>query len=361
MNQNLLIVDDELEILMGLEELFRYDFPGELNIYTANSALEALKLLNQTRFDVVLTDIKMPGLDGISLYKRIKENWPRSKTVFLTGFHNFEDMYQVVNDPGVRYILKSEEDEVIIGAVQDALNDLQKELEQEENKIKQKALLEDAQVWMKKAILDQIISGEMDGERAEQLLAELTLPILITQPILIFLIRINENNQIHLDNYYLSERLCQIILENVPQKICVLPHIFNSREIVLFIQASDVTNCEYKELFAIIKGAIEYSQEIFQNVYAGSFSGMLSSQAVEFMNCREHIKTLKQKLLIYQGIEQGVLVCMESEHESERIKECSSFQASKVSVSTKLSTLKLNLEYRKKSNTFRHYRNVSEI
>lgn len=97
MNQNLLIVDDEYEILLGLEEMFRYEFDLEVDVYTANSAYEALELLDRVRFDVVLTDIKMPGMDGITLFERIKENWPRCKTVFLTGYRNFDDMYRVID------------------------------------------------------------------------------------------------------------------------------------------------------------------------------------------------------------------------------------------------------------------------
>ena len=126
MNQNLLIVDDEYEILLGLEEMFRYEFDLEVDVYTANSAYEALELLDRVRFDVVLTDIKMPGMDGITLFERIKENWPRCKTVFLTGYRNFDDMYRVINDRDVRYVLKSEEDEAIMGAVKELLEQGQK-------------------------------------------------------------------------------------------------------------------------------------------------------------------------------------------------------------------------------------------
>ena len=64
MNQNLLIVDDEYDILMWLEDMFKHEFDMEIDVYTAMSASEALKLLNQVKFDVVLTDIKMPRMDG---------------------------------------------------------------------------------------------------------------------------------------------------------------------------------------------------------------------------------------------------------------------------------------------------------
>ena len=149
MNQNLLIVDDEYEILLGLEEMFRYEFDLEVDVYTANSAYEALELLDRVRFDVVLTDIKMPGMDGITLFERIKENWPRCKTVFLTGYRNFDDMYRVINDRDVRYVLKSEEDEAIMGAVKELLEQGQKELEQEKLQEKQKHSGSENPCWIK--------------------------------------------------------------------------------------------------------------------------------------------------------------------------------------------------------------------
>ena len=70
MERNLLIVDDELEIVSWLEEMFRYDFDREIGVYTARSGKAALELLNRVRFDVVLTDIHMPQMDGITLFHR---------------------------------------------------------------------------------------------------------------------------------------------------------------------------------------------------------------------------------------------------------------------------------------------------
>ena len=73
---SLLIVDDEVEILEWLEELFRYEAGMDIDVYTVTSAFEALELLNKIRFEVVLSDIKMPGMDGIRLHSEIKKNWP---------------------------------------------------------------------------------------------------------------------------------------------------------------------------------------------------------------------------------------------------------------------------------------------
>ena len=73
MNQNLLIVDDEYDALAWLEEMFKYEFDREIDVYPASSAVHALELLNRVKFDVVLTDVRMPGMDGITLFQKIKD------------------------------------------------------------------------------------------------------------------------------------------------------------------------------------------------------------------------------------------------------------------------------------------------
>ncbi|MFQ9394470.1 MAG: response regulator transcription factor [Lachnospiraceae bacterium] len=100
----LLIVDDEIDNVYWLEEMFQYDLKEELEVHTAVSGKEALELLNRIRFDVVLTDIKMPGMTGMELYDRIRENWPACKVIFLTAYPQFEDIYRVSQDKDVKYI-----------------------------------------------------------------------------------------------------------------------------------------------------------------------------------------------------------------------------------------------------------------
>lgn len=120
----LLIVDDEIDNVYWLEEMFQYDLKEELEIHTAVSGKEALELLNRIRFDVVLTDIKMPGMTGMELYDRIRENWPACKVIFLTAYPQFEDIYRVSQDKDVKYILKSEEEKVIKATVEEAFEEI---------------------------------------------------------------------------------------------------------------------------------------------------------------------------------------------------------------------------------------------
>ena len=146
MEQNLLIVDDEREILSWLDEMFRYEYKREIGVYVASSALEAIELLDHLPFDVVLTDIHMPQMDGITMFHKIKENWPNCKTVFLTGYHNFDDVYSILKHKDVRYILKSEPDEVIQQAVEEAFCDIEQEFEAQQLKQDREKALEN--LWM---------------------------------------------------------------------------------------------------------------------------------------------------------------------------------------------------------------------
>ena len=83
-----LIVDDEAELVSALEE--RLNLRGfEASGVTTGAG--ALSLLAETPFDVVLLDLKMPGLGGLEVIQRIKEERPDLKVILLTGWGSEED------------------------------------------------------------------------------------------------------------------------------------------------------------------------------------------------------------------------------------------------------------------------------
>lgn len=128
---SLLIVDDEVEIVQYLCDLFRERGPDDLDIYRAYCAREAMQWLNRTKIDVVLSDIKMPGIDGLQLLARIRANWPACKVVFLTGYREFDSVYQAIQHPGVRYLVKTANDDTILESVRLAIEELEHSLKLE--------------------------------------------------------------------------------------------------------------------------------------------------------------------------------------------------------------------------------------
>lgn len=80
----LLIVDDEPEVGSLLSDILRRDAS---RIDTASSGQEALKLLGKREYDAILTDLRMPEMDGPELYRQIEQRWPQRarQVIFITG------------------------------------------------------------------------------------------------------------------------------------------------------------------------------------------------------------------------------------------------------------------------------------
>ncbi len=87
--RRILIVDDEPFIVNGLAGMMKEATELDLEVYKAESAEEAIDWLERTAIDIVLTDINMPGMDGLELQQIIVKQWPRCKVIFLTGHTEF--------------------------------------------------------------------------------------------------------------------------------------------------------------------------------------------------------------------------------------------------------------------------------
>ena len=87
MNEKVLLVDDEEEFVETLAERMR---TRGMDVSTSNSGANALQLVDDEDFDVVVLDLKMPGVDGLEALKRIKRRRPDIQVVLLTGYATVE-------------------------------------------------------------------------------------------------------------------------------------------------------------------------------------------------------------------------------------------------------------------------------
>ncbi|MCB0259443.1 MAG: response regulator [Calditrichaeota bacterium] len=87
--KRLLIVDDEETLTFSLYQTF-ITAPVECEVVTASSGEEALTRLEQGPFDLVITDISMPGMDGLTLLRYIKAESARTQVIVITAFGSQE-------------------------------------------------------------------------------------------------------------------------------------------------------------------------------------------------------------------------------------------------------------------------------
>lgn len=128
----ILIVDDEREIVESLFRLVRQEYGEGYEILKTNMSWAAKDILQTQVIDILLTDIRMPGLDGFALARIAKENNPDSHVIFLTGYQEFDYVYEAIKLGCDDFVLKVDSNEAILAAVQKAMERIQTAVEQRE-------------------------------------------------------------------------------------------------------------------------------------------------------------------------------------------------------------------------------------
>lgn len=113
-----LIVDDEAVVRRAFARILS---GAHTVVETADNGAEALRKMQQQPFDVVLLDLKMPGMDGISVLRTIKRNWPDSEVIVVTGYATLETAKESVVAGAFDYLPKPVGPEEVLEATHGAL------------------------------------------------------------------------------------------------------------------------------------------------------------------------------------------------------------------------------------------------
>ena len=176
--ERLLIVDDEWEAADYFERILQQEESLQLDVYKAHSAREALDCLGKIRMDVVLSDIKMPGMDGLQMYDIIKERWAECRVIFISGIMDFDYVYSSFQKKDVRYLTKLEPKEKIIETVREVLLEIEENYNQEKELQMFRRQLDEAMPLLRNKFLSEFLSGAGgDKEQADKRMKELRIPL----------------------------------------------------------------------------------------------------------------------------------------------------------------------------------------
>lgn len=118
--KRILVVDDERPVLFVLKKSLAKLGDG-YEIQTARSGGEALAKMGQTPFDLVVTDLRMPGMDGLELMKRIREQYANTRLILMTAYGNAEVEKTAYRLGACRYIDKPFEIDDLLAEARSAL------------------------------------------------------------------------------------------------------------------------------------------------------------------------------------------------------------------------------------------------
>lgn len=121
---SLMIVDDEEIIRNGIRDAVSASALPLKSVRIAPSAREALEMLGAAPCDIILTDIRMPDMDGLEMVEKAKEIWPETRVIFLTGYQDFEYARKALRLNSDDFLLKPVPDEKLIEVIGNVISRL---------------------------------------------------------------------------------------------------------------------------------------------------------------------------------------------------------------------------------------------
>ncbi len=100
---NILIVDDDVDVLQVIDVALK---DMDIKTVLSTSPHQALELLDKESFDIIITDLKMPDIDGVELIRKAREKDPHIVAIVVTGYGNIENVVEATQSGSFAYILK---------------------------------------------------------------------------------------------------------------------------------------------------------------------------------------------------------------------------------------------------------------
>src|SRR5438067_3024976 len=116
----ILLVDDDAALLQALPQALFLKMDN-VQVDTCDSAFEALKQIQDHDYDAILSDIKMPGMDGLALLEKIQELQPETPTLLITGHGEHDLAIQALRGGAYDFIQKPIDREYVVAALHRAI------------------------------------------------------------------------------------------------------------------------------------------------------------------------------------------------------------------------------------------------
>jgi two-component system response regulator YesN len=172
-----LIVDDDIFVYTHLKELIQWEKEGFELCNVVLSGMEAVDIIQKEHPEIVITDINMPGMNGVTLIKLIQEKFPQTKVIALSAYDDFEYVKQSLKMGAADYLLKHTlTAEVLLNvlhSLRESIND--KKQEDETNQRLEEQIETGKQVLRQNFIRQLIQGGLRETTEIERKISELNL------------------------------------------------------------------------------------------------------------------------------------------------------------------------------------------
>lgn len=170
MNYKVILADDEEEVLQSIHQQLDWESYGFEVVGTFLNGFDVMEFLETREADIVITDIRMPFMDGMELAKNVRERYPQMKVIIISGYGDFQYAKEAMGYQVTDFILKPVNAKEMRKVLQRAREALDQELQEQKNIHLLEQQYQASSPILREYLLNRIIAGEAGGDRLNETL-----------------------------------------------------------------------------------------------------------------------------------------------------------------------------------------------
>lgn len=188
-----LIVDDHEHLVESLIQSVPWQDLNVTEVHKAFNGYDALDMMQTNPIDIVITDIRMPGINGIELIKQINAKWKRTRCILLTGYAEFDYAREAIQYNATDYLLKPVQEEELIEAIHRLTGKIQKEWEQIGSYQQALQTLRENLPNLQEMLLNELLQGKrMSADKLQERLHSYSIPFELHDSVSLAMIRLDD-------------------------------------------------------------------------------------------------------------------------------------------------------------------------
>ncbi len=319
---NLLIVDDEKITADFMQKFFEDDSGMDLHVNKSYSAIDAIDIMSIEKVDIVVSDIRMPEMNGLEFLDRIRIQWPDCLVIFLTGHNEFKYIQAAMRKDSTDFVLKSEGEEAVLEAVKKAVRELDSRKNDRQFIEKTKEQVKAVMPILQEKYLIEIVEGLIckEEERIRQFY-ELNIQLDAKSPVYMLLGRIDTFPE-HI-TFTKKQRLFYEIKDLVAEetkKMAISISVTYERDNLVwffqpFISGKNDKKAKYmwSRMISFIQGSLSSIQSRVNNITGAKISFSSLDYKVMWENTHKNLVSLMMLLDKTAGVDTEVIVTEKSD------------------------------------------------
>jgi two-component system response regulator YesN len=250
----LLIADDEKYDREAIINILNAAFRGELDISEAKNGREAIEVSERIRPDIIIMDIKMPGINGIKAIQEIRRFLPNAYIIIVTAYDYFDFAVEAVKSNVKEYILKPFSREEIVEKIKQGIDAVNLEKKKRKSEIENQEKLYNLMPILENELSYSIINNSLDSIHYETYLRYLDIDF---QKAYSMIVKFKDNTDVEYDKFQIGE----YVKEYINRRYKSIASYRFTKDLVYFIQISEKSD-EYEARFDTVNLAADIRREV---------------------------------------------------------------------------------------------------